>query len=223
MPNSKSFKGTLENGGAPSNWTIVRIPFDAAKLWGKRGSIRVNGEVNGVSFNASLFPNGRGGHYLLVNRRLQKAAGIRIGDRALFNLTSDDRKKKKVPLPIELSRLLRQEKGMQRWYAALSRSMQNDINAWVVEVKSGEARQRRSEQLAERMLETMQAEVELPPLLQIAFRNAPAAYEGWQCMTPIQRRNELLGIFYYRTPEGRARRIEKMLASAESRSNKKRG
>lgn len=223
MPRAKSFKATLETGGAPANWTIVRIPFDAAKRWGKRGNIRVNGEVNGVDFSTALFPNGRGGHYMLVNRKLQKAAGIRVGEAALFTLTADDQKKTEAPLPAELARLFRQEKGMQRWFAALSPSMRNAISAWIVEVKAPEARRRRAQQMAERLLETMQAEIELPPALQLAFRHSPGAYEGWQRMTPIQRRNELLGIFYYRTPEGRARRIEKMLSSAEGRARRSTG
>lgn len=220
MRKPKSFKATLENGGAPSNWTIIRIPFDAAKLWGKRGNIRVNGEANGVAFNAALLPNGRGGHYMLVNKRLQKAAAIHLGDIVAFTLESDDKERKDVPLPAELARVFRQEKGLQRWFAGLNRSTQNAINAWVAEVKGPDARGRRAEQIAERMLETMEAEVELPPLLQVAFRHAPVAYEGWLSMTPTQRRNELLGVFYYRTPEGRARRIDKLLAMAEARAAK---
>jgi hypothetical protein len=34
-------------------------------------------------------------------------------------------------------------------------------------------------------------------------------------MTPTQRRNELLGVFYYQTPEARQRRVEKLCAVAE--------
>ena len=45
-------------------WVIARIPFDAAKLWGKRGQIKVQGEINGFAFTATLFPDGRGDHFL---------------------------------------------------------------------------------------------------------------------------------------------------------------
>jgi hypothetical protein len=37
-------------------------------------------------------------------------------------------------------------------------------------------------------------------------------------MTPTQRRGELLAVFYYRTVEGRERRIDKLCDAAERRS-----
>jgi hypothetical protein len=37
-------------------------------------------------------------------------------------------------------------------------------------------------------------------------------------MTPTQRRAELMAVFYYRTVEGRERRIEKLCDAAEGRS-----
>ncbi|HSA93399.1 MAG TPA: YdeI/OmpD-associated family protein, partial [Terriglobales bacterium] len=49
----------------------------------------------------------------------------------------------------------------------------------------------------------------LPPLIQAALARNPKAREGWQRMTPGQRRAQLLAIFYYRNPESRARRITK--------------
>lgn len=220
MPASKTFRATLERGGAPNNWTIIRIPFDAAKLWGKRGNLRVQGEVNGITFNAALFPNGRGGHYMLVNKRLQKFAGITNGETAAFQLTLDE-KKKKLEMPAELAAILRNEKALQRWFSSLSQSAKNWINSYVGEVKQVETRKRRAEQVAERILETMEAEIELPPVLQLAFRHDPLAAAGWQLMTPTQRRGELFGIFYYRTPDARSRRIAKMLATATAAAEKK--
>lgn len=221
MLKAKKFRGTLEHGGGNLNWTIVRLPFDAAKLWGRRGNLRVNGEVNGVTFNAALFPKKHGGHFMLVNTKLQKAAGITRGETVTFQVTLDE-KKKVEPLPSELAAILRKEKPVQRWFGSLNTSVQNWINGWINEVKSAEARTRRAEQIAERILETMEAEIELPPLLQLAFRRDPVAYEGWRLMTERQRRGELLGIFSYRSPDSRSRRIAKMLATASAIAEKKR-
>ena len=60
----------------------------------------------------------------------------------------------------------------------------------------------------------MDAERELPPILQVAFARNPRARDGWDRMSAARRRSHLFGIFYYRTPEGRARRIEKMMDEA---------
>ena len=73
-------------------------------------------------------------------------------------------------------------------------------------------------------METMEAERQLPPLIERALALNPLARQGWQLMTPGHRRSHLLGIFYYRNPESRARRLEKamqeMIAYAEKRSRK---
>jgi hypothetical protein len=39
-------------------------------------------------------------------------------------------------------------------------------------------------------------------------------------MSPTHRRRHLFGIFYYRTPEARARRIDKMMEEAEAYAEK---
>jgi len=60
----------------------------------------------------------------------------------------------------------------------------------------------------------MEADRELPPVLQVAFARHPRAREGWDRMSDSRRRGHLFGIFYYRTPDAQARRIDKMLDDA---------
>jgi uncharacterized protein YdeI (YjbR/CyaY-like superfamily) len=72
---------------------------------------------------------------------------------------------------------------------------------------------KRAEQMAERLLATMDAEIELPPAIQTAFRRSPKARTAWEKMTPLQRRNQLLAVFYYQTPDARQRRIDKIITT----------
>jgi hypothetical protein len=81
-------------------------------------------------------------------------------------------------------------------------------------------RRRRARQIAERLMETMEAEGELPPILQLAFRQNPRAAEQWKRMSPSHRRAHLFGIFYYRTPEARAARIVKCVEELLQRAGK---
>jgi uncharacterized protein YdeI (YjbR/CyaY-like superfamily) len=99
--------------------------------------------------------------------------------------------------------------------------MRKWICDWIVMVKNPASRIRRAEQVAEQLLSTMEAELDLPPILKRAFATDPRAWQGWQSMTPLQRRSQLLGIFYYRTPESRDRRIAKMLQEALARTDRK--
>ena len=204
------------------NWTIIRLPFDAAKWYGMRGQIKVKVEINGCSFRTSLFPTAEGVHILLVNKRMQKAARVRAGDSARFQIERDI-EERVVTVPDPLKRILAEDRSFRRWYDQLNHSTRNDIAKWVSEPKSANARVRRAEQIAERLLAVMDAERELPPILQVAFARNPRAREGWDRMSTARRRSHLIGIFYYRTPDGRERRIGKMIEDATAIADKKPG
>ncbi|HEY6271519.1 MAG TPA: DUF1905 domain-containing protein, partial [Terriglobales bacterium] len=70
-PAAKAFSAVLERSGDGLNWTVVRVPLDVANVWGVRGQLRVKGEINGFEFRTSLFPTGKGGHILMVNKKMQ--------------------------------------------------------------------------------------------------------------------------------------------------------
>jgi len=221
----KRFEARLERLRSGLNWIIIRMPFDAAKAWGTRGQIKVKGEINGFAFRTSLLPTREGWHFLLVNKQMQKGARAAEGSVARFQMELD-REERTVTIPDQLKRILSEARALRRWYDDLNYSVRNDIAKWITEPKSAEARVRRAEQIAERLLNVMEAERELPPILQVAFARHPRAREGWDDMSASRRRGHLFGIFYYRTPDAQARRIDKMLddatASAEKMSNKKR-
>ena len=54
----------------------------------------------------------------------------------------------------------------------------------------------------------------LPPILEVAFHNAPTARKGWDAMTPTHRRGQLMAIFYYQSPEARQKRVNKVIQDA---------
>lgn len=216
----KSFKATLERMQPSSlGWVIIRIPFDVSKVWGVRGRLRVKGEINGFPFRTALFPTGKGYHFLLVNKRMQAGAGVLPGGTAHFCLEPDPETRKAV-VPVELKRFLSEDRALSRWFDNLNYSIRKYICDSITQPKSTDARLRRAEQIAERLLTAMEAERDLPPVLKAAFARDPRAYEGWQRMSPTQRRHHLLGIFYYRSPEARDRRIAKMLEEAAARASK---
>jgi len=219
-PVAKSFKATLEHIPSRLNWVIIRIPFDVPKFWGTRGKVRVKGEINGFPFCASVFPTGKGYHCMLIKKSMQIGANAAPGDTAHFRIEPDTAKRIAI-VPPELQRILNEERSFRRWFDQLSFSMRKWICDWVTNVKTPEVRIRRAEQVAEQLLSTMEAELDLPPILKRAFASDPRAYQGWQSMTPLQRRHQLLGVFYYRSPESRDRRIAKMLEDALARAEKR--
>jgi uncharacterized protein YdeI (YjbR/CyaY-like superfamily) len=210
---AKSFQARLERIDSPLKWVMIRIPFDVLKVWGTRENLKVKGEINGFAFRTSLFPRKNGNHMLLVNKRMQHGAKAVPGTVAKFRLEPDT-EERIVAVPAELKRAVAEERSLRRWFDHLNYSTRKYISDWISQPKSTEARSRRAEQIAERLLATMEAERELPPILQVALAQNSRARDGWEQMSVSRRRGHLLGIFYYRNPEARARRVEKMLEDA---------
>jgi uncharacterized protein YdeI (YjbR/CyaY-like superfamily) len=222
MPKSlvKNFEAPIERDSSALKWMIVRIPFDAAKLWGKRGQIKVKGVINGFAFRTTLFPTGDGRHVLVVNKRMRAAGRTSLGVMATFRLEPDTQKNV-LTMPVELEESLGEDQALRRWYGQLSNSTRNEIVKWVCSVKGDQARLRRAQQITERLLATMDAERDLPPALAMAFARDARAAEGWQAMSLSHRRNQLMGVFYYRTPEARAQRIAKLMQDARAYAEKR--
>ncbi|HEY5056266.1 MAG TPA: YdeI/OmpD-associated family protein [Acidobacteriaceae bacterium] len=228
------FRTRLEKGDRALGWTIARVPF-APEALGKMVRLRVKGEISAphtdgaFPFRTSLFPSPPGeaaakpgSYYLLVNRAMQQAAGVHLGDEAEFLLAAD-LDPRTAELPDELAMLLDDisetaEPGLRAWFDSLTEYMRREIGKWINGVKSDEARLRRAQQMAERLLATMLGERELPPAIAAAFRQRPRARAGWHKMTPAQRRAGLMAVFYYQTPEAREKRIQKLCDDAENRA-----
>jgi uncharacterized protein YdeI (YjbR/CyaY-like superfamily) len=222
-PVVKKFEAVLERHEGSLGWVVARIPLEVGKVWGKRGQLRVKGEINGFAFRTSLFPTKSGVHFMLVNKKMQAGAKAAPGMKARFRMEPDT-EVREAKMPAELLRVFRESRRLQKFYESLNYSSRRDIGRWVGDAKHAETRVRRAEQMAERMMQAMEAERELPPVMQLAMAGNPKAHAGWKLMTPTHRRSHLLGIFYYQNPESRARRlakaIELMVQYAEKREKR---
>lgn len=192
-------------------WTVARIPFDVATAWKKMVRLRVKVEIAGEVFRTSLFADSmHGGHFVLVNKKMQQAAGVKLG--GMIDLAVEpDLEEREALVPKELEAILKKEKVLARWYPKLRENMRREIGKNIDAVKGAEARQRRAELWAERLMGTMEGEKELPPVMEVAFRNVPAARKGWEAMTAAQRRGNLMAVFYYQSPEAREKRVRKVV------------
>ena len=52
---AKTFEAVLERTVDRLRWVIARIPIDLVQIWGKRGQIKVQGEINGFAFARHSF------------------------------------------------------------------------------------------------------------------------------------------------------------------------
>jgi uncharacterized protein YdeI (YjbR/CyaY-like superfamily) len=224
----KSFYAVLEPLQSALGWLIARIPFDVVKTWPKRKGLRVRGEISSESgkgpsakggkqrfaFRSSLFAfSGGEGHFLLVNKKMQSATRAKVGSMVRIRLEPDLEERQAV-VPAELAQALKGDRRLRKWFDGLSYSHRKWIGDWINEPRHAANRESRAERIAERLLLTLEGETELPPILHAAFLSEPLARRGWDAMTATQRRNHLLGIFYYQSVEARELRAAKAVEEA---------
>jgi uncharacterized protein YdeI (YjbR/CyaY-like superfamily) len=217
----ESFTALLQPDGTALKWVIARVPFKVADVWPARRGRRVKGEISssgdrsaGFAFRTSLFPDPTGeGQILLVNKKMQKGAHVRLGDKVRITLEPDLEEREAV-MPPELAKALKGAPGLRKWFDGLTPYTRRVFCALVDNVKGPEARVNMAERIAEQMLQAWEGETDTPPILKAAFIRQPLAQQGWQAMTPIQRRGHLLGIFYYTSSDARERRAAKAVEEA---------
>jgi uncharacterized protein YdeI (YjbR/CyaY-like superfamily) len=219
---AKNFTATLVPLGNNLSWVVVRIPFVIESVWPERNGLRVRGEVEGSALRTALFSYGDNkGHFLLITRKMQAATHTSVGSRVNICL-EPDMEERGTTVPAELAAVLKGERQLRAWFNKLTPGIREYIANQVLEPKNAAARARRADQLAEWMMETMEGELETPPILKMAFQRQPRAQAAWEAMTRTQRRNHLMGIFRSRSVDVRERRVEKMiddaLGSAEKNS-----
>lgn len=203
---TKTFRAKLEATGTSLHWLIVRVPVDLKKAWPMWKSRRVFGEINGFAFKTALIPAGKGeGFTLVVNKKMQKGAGAHAGDMVRLGL-APDLGELVIDVPAELAKILKQDRELQKFFNGMSPSLRKGFAGIVGDGKTKETRQKRAEAMAEALMMAMEGEMEAPPILRVKFQRQPEAEQGWKLMTPTQRRNHLLGIFFVQAVEGREKR-----------------
>jgi hypothetical protein len=110
---------------AAGGQTILRLPQVASKKLPSRGQVAVHGTINGHTFQAVLEPDGNFGHWLRLDRGLQKAAGVGGGDTASVEVeptkewpepsVPPDLKKALSAAPQEVRDLWQATTPMARW------------------------------------------------------------------------------------------------------------
>lgn|GEM_PF-5853264 len=93
------FDATLRTAGGRS---ILRLPEAASKKLSLRGQVSVHGALNGHTFQTVLEPEGKFGHWMRGDGRLQKAAGVGAGDSARAPVASPDSYELERDLAVEI-------------------------------------------------------------------------------------------------------------------------
>ena len=77
------FEAEPRNAGG---WTIVTLPGEASAKLPSRGQIAVRGVMNGHPYRTVLEPDGRRGHWLKIDKKLQRALEASDGERVAIEV-----------------------------------------------------------------------------------------------------------------------------------------
>jgi hypothetical protein len=68
--------------------TVLRLPQKASAKLPSRGQVAVQGTINGHQFQTVLEPDGNFGHWMKIDRKLQKSAALSAGESAKLEIGS---------------------------------------------------------------------------------------------------------------------------------------
>jgi hypothetical protein len=123
--------------------TVLRLPKNASARLPSRGQVAVRGRMNGVEFETVLEPDGSGGHWMTVDRKLQRTAGVTAGDAATLDIEpTKDWPEPTVPQDLEAALEAAPQKIQELW-GAITPMARWEWVRWVNATRNPDTRQRR--------------------------------------------------------------------------------
>ena len=124
------------------SWTLLTLPKSAGAKLPSRRMTMVEGTINGFPFRAALEPNGKGSHWLRVNKALHDTAGA--GDTLTVEITRAG-EEPEIRVPVDLRKALADAPMAQALWADITPIARRDWILWISSAKQSETRKRRIE------------------------------------------------------------------------------
>jgi hypothetical protein len=125
------------------SWTFLALPNETSAKLPSRGMTSVEGTFNGVAFQAALEPDGQGGHWLKVDRKMREKAGAEAGDVVTLEI-APVAKEPEPRVPADLRKALAAAPpGVRKVWSDITPIARRDWIHWMVSAKQAETRARR--------------------------------------------------------------------------------
>ena len=125
--------------------TLLRLPAKTSRMLPSRGQVAVQGTINGHAFQTVLEPDGNAGHWMKVDRKLQRGAAVSAGDTAALELTlRDDWPEPDVPQDFQTA-LAAAPKAIQAMWKDITPMARWEWVRWINATHNPQTRQKRVE------------------------------------------------------------------------------
>lgn len=137
-------KGAKSGAGGDS-WSFLRLPAAASGRLRSRGMVSIRGALNGSAFAATLQPDGEGGHWLRVEKKVRAAAGVEVGEvvRLEFSPVLVE-PEPEVPADLRKALAAAPAKARDAW-KDITPAARRDFVHWIVSPKKAQTRVKRIE------------------------------------------------------------------------------
>jgi hypothetical protein len=125
------------------SWTFLILPKSASAKLPSRSVTAIEGTINGFAFQAVLEPDGQKSHWLRVDRKLSKAAGVDADDLVALEITPSA-KDTEPEVPPDLREALASAPAKTRaLWSDITTNARRDWIHWITSAKQPETRTRR--------------------------------------------------------------------------------
>jgi hypothetical protein len=125
------------------SWTFLTLPKEASAKLPSRSMTSVEGTFNGLAFQATLEPDGQGGHWLKVDRKMREEAGAEAGDIVTLEIAPvAEEPEPRVPADLRKA-LAAAPPGARKVWSDITPIARRDWIHWIVSAKQAETRARR--------------------------------------------------------------------------------
>lgn len=131
------------SAGKSVSWTFLVLPKDASSQLPSRSMVSIEGTLNGSPIHATLEPDGKGGHWLKVDRKMREAAGANAGDTVALEIAPvNEEPEPKVPADVRKA-LAAAAAEAQRVWSDITPIARRDWIQWITSAKQTQTRTRR--------------------------------------------------------------------------------
>jgi hypothetical protein len=149
---TKTFRAKLTGEGPGGAWVFLKVPLDVQKEFGTRARLAVKGTINGFAYRTSVFPDGKGGHSMMVNKSMQKGAKAAAGETVAVTMAPDTAPRT-VKVPKDLKAKLARNRAAAAVFDKLAYSHRKEFVDWIEGAKKPETRSSRVEKTVAMVLE----------------------------------------------------------------------
>jgi hypothetical protein len=146
MPDTKiRFKARLlqpESVTRGRPWAFLVLPKPASAKLPARGTVSVEGTINGHSFKAVLEPDGQKSHWLKVDARMLEGAAAGAGDIVEVEIAPAS-KELESKVPPDLRKALAAAPAAKALWSQITPVARRDWIQWIISAKQAETRARR--------------------------------------------------------------------------------